>query len=143
MILYFGGILFVVPKHLRYKKELLELSWEKWGWDSCRNLYKELKISPSNHNTYCLLLFMTTNKDNFIKNLVHYSIYTRHNKDLYLPQGNLVIYQTGFQYSGVNIFNNLPSDIKSASGNTKILKNPLKHFLSSHSFYTLDEYCNR
>jgi hypothetical protein len=46
MVLYFGGILLVVPKFLRYKKELLHLSWEKWGWASCRNLYKELKISP-------------------------------------------------------------------------------------------------
>jgi len=86
---------------------------------------------------------MTTNKDNFIKNLEQYYIYTRHNKDLYLPHGNLAIYQTGVQYSGVNIFNNLPSDIKSTSGNAKRLKNLLKHFWSSHSFYTLDEYYNR
>jgi hypothetical protein len=40
MVLYFGGILLVGPKFLRHKKEL------KWGWDSCRNLYKELKIPP-------------------------------------------------------------------------------------------------
>jgi len=86
---------------------------------------------------------MTTNKDNFIKNLELYNRYTRHNKDLYLPHGNLVTYQTGVLYSGVNIFNNLSSDIKSASGNTQILKKPLKHFSSSHSFYTLDEYNNR
>jgi hypothetical protein len=85
---------------------------------------------------------MTANKDNFIKNLEQYSIYTRHNKDLYLPQGNLAVYQIGVQYSGVNIFNNLPSDIKSASGNTKRLKNLPKHFSSSHSVYTLDEYYN-
>jgi hypothetical protein len=85
---------------------------------------------------------MTTNKDDFIKNLEQYSIYTGHNNDLYLPQGNLAVYQTGVQYSGVNIFNNHPSDIKSASGNTKSLKNLLNHFSSSHSFYTLDDYYN-
>ena len=29
MVLYFGGILLIVPKFLRHKKELSELSWEK------------------------------------------------------------------------------------------------------------------
>jgi hypothetical protein len=29
MVLYFGGILFIVPKVLRQKKESSELSWEK------------------------------------------------------------------------------------------------------------------
>jgi hypothetical protein len=29
MVLYFGGILLIVPKFLRYKKELLELLWER------------------------------------------------------------------------------------------------------------------
>jgi len=78
---------------------------------------------------------VTRNKDNFIKNLEQYSIYTRHNKDLYLPLGNLAICQTGVHYSGVSIVNNLPSDIKSSSGNSKRHKNLLKHFSSSHSFY--------
>ena len=54
---------------------------------------------------------MTANKDSFIKNLEKHSIYTRHKKDMYLPQGNLDLYQTEVQYSGVNIFNNLSSKV--------------------------------
>lgn len=66
---------------------------------------------------------MTGNKDNFITNLEQYSIYTRQNKDLYLPQSNLAIYQKGVCYAGAKIFNDLPSDIRTASGNAKRFKN--------------------
>jgi len=71
---------------------------------------------------------MTSNNDNFITNLEQYSIYTRCNKDLYLPQTNIPVYQKGVHYSGVKIFNNIPSDNKIPSGNTKRFKNLLKHF---------------
>jgi len=86
---------------------------------------------------------MTSNNDNFITNLEQYSIYARCNKDLYLPQANVAIYQKGVHYSGVKIFNNIPSDNKIASGNTKRFKNLLKHFLSNHTFYSLEEFYNR
>jgi hypothetical protein len=90
-----------------------------------------------------LHLFMTSNNDNFITNLEQYSIYTMCNMDLYLPQANLAIYQKGVHYSGVKIFNNLPSDNKTASGNTKGFKNLLNHFLSTRTFYSLEEFYNR
>ena len=40
-------------------------------------------------------------------------------------------------------FNSLPTEIKDFSDIPKIFKIALKHFLYSHSFYTLDEYFNR
>jgi len=55
---------------------------------------------------------MTSNNDNFITNLEQYSIYTRCNKDPYLSQANVAIYQKEVHYSGVKIFNNIPSDNK-------------------------------
>jgi len=86
---------------------------------------------------------MTSNNDNFIKNLDQCSIHTRCNKDLYLPRVNIAINQKGVHYSGVKIFNNIPSDNKTASGNTTRFKNLLKHFLSTHTFYSLEEFYNR
>ena len=59
---------------------------------------------------------------------------------LYIPQANLTIYQKGAYYSGIKIFNKLPSDIKNVNGNIKKLKAALKKFLSTNSFYTLEEY---
>jgi len=58
---------------------------------------------------------------------IHTNIHTKYNKGLYLPQANLAIYQKGVHYSGVKIFNNLPSDIRSALGNTRRFKNLIKH----------------
>jgi len=40
-------------------------------------------------------------------------------------------------------FNSLPTEINDLSDNPKIFKIALKHFLYSHSFYTLDECLNR
>ena len=92
--------------------------------NSCRNWFKQyyhfkLRYILSVH------LFVTGNKDNFITNLEQYSVYTRQNKDLYLPQSNLAIYQKGVCYAGVKIFSDLTSDIKTASDNTKRFKNLL------------------
>ena len=90
-----------------------------------------------------LFLFVTSNKDKFITNSDQYSTNTRYNKDLYLLQANLVTYQKEVHYSDVKIFSKLPSDIKSASGSTKRFKNLLILFLSTPSFYSLEEYYNR
>jgi hypothetical protein len=80
-----------------------------------------------------LHLFIISNKDNFITNLEQYSIYTRCHKDLYLSQAKGAIYQKGFHYFAVKIFNNIPSDNKIASGNTKRFKKPPEtFFVHSH-----------
>jgi len=61
-----------------------------------------------------------------------------------LSISNLSVYQKG-TYSGIKVFNNLPSQIKDLSHNRNQFKRALKNFLYFHSFYTLDEYfsCNR
>ena len=82
---------------------------------------------------------MTSNKGKFITNSDQYSTYIRHNKDLYLPHADLATYQKEVYNSDVKIFSNLPSEIKSASDNTKRFKNLLIYFLSTRSFYSLDE----
>ena len=86
---------------------------------------------------------MTNNKDYFTTNAEYYSIHTMHSNELHLPQTNLAIYKNRVYYSGVKIFNNLPSDIKNTSGNRKRLKRILKHVLITHSFYTLEEHYTR
>jgi len=43
-------------------------------------------------------------------------------------------------YSGIKVFNNLPSEIKNVAGNQKKFKIVLKIFLYTFSFYTLEEY---
>jgi hypothetical protein len=57
-----------------------------------------------------------------------------------LPQANLTIYQKGVHYAGIKIFNKLPIEIKNTCNNLKKFKVALRHFLNTHSFYTVDEY---
>jgi hypothetical protein len=52
----------------------------------------------------------------------------------------LTKYQKGVYYSGIEIFNYLPQNIKGLSANVKKFKLSLKRFLLMGSFYTLDEY---
>jgi hypothetical protein len=61
---------------------------------------------------------------------------TRQRNNLYFPQANLTIYQKAAYYSGINIFNNLPLEIKNVAGK-KRKKNALKKILYTYSFYTL------
>jgi hypothetical protein len=46
--------------------------------------------------------------------------------DIHMTQANLSIYQKGAYYSGVKIFNKLPSDIKNVNGNITKFKTILK-----------------
>jgi hypothetical protein len=46
MVLYFGGILLIIPKCLRYKKRVIGIIMEKRSRDSCRKMVKELKMLP-------------------------------------------------------------------------------------------------
>jgi hypothetical protein len=59
---------------------------------------------------------------------------------VYTPQANLSVYQKGAYYSGVQIFNKLPSNIKNVNGNITKFKTTFKKFVYAKSFYTLDEY---
>jgi hypothetical protein len=86
---------------------------------------------------------VTNIKRYFKKNSENYSVHTRHDNDLHLPQTNLAIYQKGVYHSGVKIFHNFPSDIKNTTGNLKRFKRIIRHILMAHTFYTLEEYYSR
>jgi hypothetical protein len=69
-----------------------------------------------------------------------HNLETRQSSNLYIPQANLSVYQKGAYYSGVKIFNKLPSNIKKVNGSITKFKTTLKRFLYANSFYTLEEY---
>jgi len=78
-----------------------------------------------------------------IQKTIAYVVQTVHSNELHLPQMNLAIYKNRVCYSGVKIFNNLPSDIKNTSRNLKRFKGILKQVLITHSFYTSEECYTR
>jgi len=64
-----------------------------------------------------LLMFVVQKKNLFLTNNENHNLDTRQRNNLYLPQANLTIYLKGAYYSGINIFNNLPLEIKNVAGN--------------------------
>ena len=116
------------------------------GRDSCREHFKNLKILPlQSQYIYSLLLFVIDNGDYFKVNSEIHNINTRNKSNLHLPMSNLSVYQKGTYYTGIMVFNSLPSQIKELYHNRNRFKHALKKFLYFHSFYTLDEYfsCNK
>jgi hypothetical protein len=85
---------------------------------------------------------VVSNRDQFLINSEIHSVNTRQGSNLHLPLANLDIYQKGVHYSGIKVFNSLPSSIKVFLDNPKTFKRVLKKFLYTNSSYSLDEYYN-
>ena len=110
---------------------------------SCPQLFKDLNIFPiQSQYIFSILLFVAKNKDQFKTNSQVHKINTRQTSDLYVPTANLAIYQKGIYYSGIKIYNHLPTAIKDLSGDKNKFKLALKRYLLHYSFYSLEEYFN-
>jgi hypothetical protein len=81
---------------------------------------------------------VVNNRNYFTPNSAYHGSNTRHRNDLHLPQATPAMYQKGVYYSGVNVFNSLPKTLKDISNKPGKFKIALKHFLQTHSFYSLD-----
>jgi len=62
--------------------------------------------------------------------------------DLYVPTASLMVYQKGVYYSGIKIYNHLPTAIKDLSDDVNKFKLALKRYLLHNSFYSLEGYFN-
>ena len=110
---------------------------------SCRQLFEDLNILPiQSQYIYLIRLFVTKNKDQFLSNSQVHKINTRQTSDLFVPTANLTIYQKCFYYSGIKIYNHLPTAIKDLSCDKNKFKLALKRCLLHNSFYSLEEYFN-
>jgi hypothetical protein len=111
--------------------------------DSCRGLFKQLKILPLYAQyIYSLLTFVVNNRKLFLDNAELYTIDTRNSHNLHLPLPHLTKFQKGVHYTGVWLFNHLPTPIKNTANETEIFKKTLKKFLIENSFYYIEEFIN-
>jgi len=111
--------------------------------DSCRELFKHLKILPlQSQYILSLLILVVDNKNLFYVNSEIHSINTRQNSNLHQPQANLTLYQKGAYYSGIKVFNNLSPNIRNLSCDAKRFKSEVGKYLHLKSFYTIEEYYN-
>jgi hypothetical protein len=106
-----------------------------------RGLFKRLQILPLPcEYIFSLLNFIINNQEHFQINSVVHSVNTRNKNHLHRPVASLTGFQKSTYYSGINIFNNLPSSLKSPMNEKATFKVALKIYLNTHSFYSVDEF---
>src|SRR5215510_12794667 len=128
------------PVIFKMQKRVLRILMGIGYRDSCRELFKELKIvTLSSQYILSLLMFVIRNTGHFVPNSVYHDINTRQKNDVHLPHTSLTMYQKGVLYSGIKVFNALPTSIKDISNNPQKFKATLKCYLLSHSFYSVNE----
>ena len=107
--------------------------------ESCRELFKELKIlTLSSQFIFSLLLFVINKREYFVSNSVYDNMNRRQKNDLHWPPVSLAMYQKGVYYSVIRIFNSLPKAITDISSKLKKFKIALKSYLLTQSFYSSD-----
>jgi hypothetical protein len=96
----------------RLQKRVIRIITNSRNRDSCRELFKKLKILPLQLQ-YVLshLLLVVKNQEQFKFNS---EINTRYNNNFRYPICNLAVSQKGTYYFGIKVFNNLPSSIKNS-----------------------------
>jgi len=111
--------------------------------ESCRILFKKLKILPlTSQYLLSLLIFVVNYTDKFFINSEIHNINTRQNSNFHLTSANLDIYQKVAYCSGSKVFNSLPFNVKKFSNNPRSFKTAVKQFLCMNYFYSLDKYYN-
>jgi hypothetical protein len=88
------------------------------------------------------MMFLARNRELFVINGNVHNFPTRSHNDLHLPTANPSVFQKGVYFSGVKIFNNLPTDLKQTFYNVYKFKRAIKRFLVDSFFYSLEEYYN-
>jgi len=111
--------------------------------DSCRELFKSIKILPLySQYIFSLLMYVVNNKHLFTRNLEVHNHDTRSAKNFHLPITNLTTHQKVAYYTGIKIFNYLPTHIKNVANTIQVFKKTLLRLILHNSFYSTDEYFN-
>jgi hypothetical protein len=104
----------------RLQKMIIRIITNSRSKDSCRELFKKLKILLlKSQYIFSLLLFVVKNREQFKFNSEIHNINTRYNNNIHYPTCNLTVFQKGTYYFGMKVFNNLPSTIKNLANDTK------------------------
>jgi len=140
------GVIFWGSSHFstnifRIQKRIIRIITSRSKRDSCHQLYKQFQIlTLPGQYILSLLLLVIKYRELFPLNSNIHDRNTRYNHNLHPPTTNLKLVQKGVLYSGIKIFNPLPTNIKSFSKDPEHFKNKLKNFLLEHTLYSLNEY---
>jgi len=110
----------------RMQKKIVRIMVGTTNRFSCREYFKRLKILPLHSQYLSLLLFVAENVDYFRFNSEIHGFNTKNKSYLHLPPSKLTVFQKGPYYSGIKVFNNLPTYVKNLLQTKKQFKRALK-----------------
>jgi hypothetical protein len=88
---------------------------------------------------YEVLLYTRMSLDTFKTNSMFHSYDTRNKSKLFITRHNTTLFEQIIAYSGVLIYNRVPSEIKGIKSTT-LFKKTLTKFLLEKSFYAVEEF---
>ena len=136
----FGGSSSHANKVFILQKKMIRIITNTRPRDSCREVFKSMKIMTYSKHIYSLVFYTINNKHLFDTNGEIHKYKTRNNNNLHRPIANLSKFNKGAYKSGIKVFNHLPQYIKTFTNDHKYFKSTLKRFLYHHSFYSMNEY---
>jgi hypothetical protein len=111
--------------------------------DSCRQLFKNWGIIPIySQQIFSLMMFVVKNIYLYTTNQEIHGVNTRQITDLHLISIRLIAFKEGAYFTGMRIFNHLPTNVKTQANKIELLTSALKRYLILKSLYSLNEYFN-
>jgi hypothetical protein len=97
----------------RLQKRVIRIITNIRSRDSCREQFKKLQILPlQSQYILSLVLFVINSNDMFEHNCGIHTISTRTRTNLHLPHLRFTIAPKGAYYTGIKVYDNLPSNTK-------------------------------
>jgi hypothetical protein len=125
------------------QKKIIRIITNTRKRESCRELFKDMKILPMySQYIYSLIRYTVNNKHLYNTNNEIHNCRTRYNNNLHMPIVNLIKFNKGAYFSGKNVFNHLLEYIKNLSNNWKYFISTLKRFYISIHFIQLKNIFN-
>jgi hypothetical protein len=118
--------------------------WELWligrKWIHVEKGLKTGNFTFLSQYIFSFLLYVVNNKHLFTKNLAVHNHDIRSDNNFHLNFTNITKYHKAAHYTGINIFNHLPTHIKCVANEMQIAKLNLNGFLLSNSFCSFEKY---
>lgn len=122
------------------QKRCLRIIYNMYSDESLRNVFKDKEFLTVT-NIYILEIssFIKQNSDLFLnKSSLRTNLRSRYKDNIHVPRPHNHIYYQSTYYTGIRIFNHLPTHIKNLK--LPIFKKELKDWLKRNVFYNLNEY---
>jgi hypothetical protein len=112
-------------KIFKIQKRVIKIITTSRMRDSCGELFQRLEILPLySQYTFSLSIFVIKNNYLYNTNNQSHTVHTRFKTNLHPPIANLTKFQKGVYYSEIEIFNNLPHDIKELPNEITLFRKP-------------------